>query len=465
MPDVPRYEFPPRDSTGWILGLSGAQCVVLAAGAGAAGRALTTPAVAIAVVVATVIAAFGGTGGELWVTKVPVAARWAARALRRGQWLPMPSPTSATTGGSPVPLPLPRPLGPVHVEGVATGWWPDPVAVATGARGRRATVVLAVRGDGFALRETADQTVALAQWADALAGCCRERSPVAQIAVISTTMCPKPGPVRRPLGDYDEVVAAAAAAPITDDVLVAVTVDGRRLHRGRRTATPTGAAVEEARLLARRLDDAGLEARPLDVGALCAAVRRRLDPTRPLPATLATVVDARTPANCGPLAFAPAWDHVHVDGTFHAAFWVAEWPRGALGPAWMEPFLLSPRGARTLTLLVAPVAPSVSRRRVQRDATRLAADREQRARGGFRIAARAQRLAEAVEEREAELLAGHAEVAFLGVLIVAAATLDELDALVAEEIDHAAAVGLELRRLDGRHHSALAAALPLGGDL
>src|SRR5439155_27054758 len=168
------------------------------------------------------------------------------------------------------------------------------------------------------------------------------------------------------------------------------------------------------------------------------------------------------PWNAGPLSVRGGWRCVAVDNAFHASYWVAEWPRLAVGPAWLEPLLLHPGGPRTLAVVYEPVAPSRSARQVERDATRLASDEEQRARGGFRIGARHRRNREAVAEREAELVAGYAELGFVGLLTVTAPDAESLARSCADWEQAAAAAGIELRRLDGRHDLAFAATLPLG---
>jgi hypothetical protein len=130
--------------------------------------------------------------------------------------------------------------------------------------------------------------------------------------------------------------------------------------------------------------------------------------------------------------------------------------------AWLDPLLSARVLDRTVVLYFEPVRPSLSRRRIERDATRLATDAEQRVNRGFRVGARHRRSTAAVEEREAELVAGYAEVGVVG-LVVATASSDTAMESTATQISQAAsAAGLELRQLDGRHDLALAASLPLG---
>ena len=118
--------------------------------------------------------------------------------------------------------------------------------------------------------------------------------------------------------------------------------------------------------------------------------------------------------NFGPLAVDVELAQVRVDGSWHRSYWIAEWPRLELHPAWMESLLLHAGGVRTIAMVYEPVPPSRSQRQIDRDATRLASDEEQRAKRGFRIGARHRRAEAAVLERESELVAGYAELEFRG---------------------------------------------------
>jgi len=444
------YRFAPRDRTGWVLGLQGAQCVLLAAGfLGAAVVAPRLGAVAAgAVLVAGVAVAFVPVRGRPLHEAVAVTVGFWARR-RRASVTPMPARLDRLRldrarldqAGWPA---LPGPLGGSEITG-ACGWSDplgSPVARTFGvARSRRAlTGVVRAGGHGFALAERAEQERLLHQWGEALAGFCRERSPVVRVAWSAWT-CPAPAPdtaaAAGGLEDYLDVVAATTGLASRTDVLVAVTVDA-------------GAEVlaEELRQLTGRLEDAALWVDPpLDPSELRRAVAARCSPRSPI---------------AGPRAVVETWDHVEVGGSCHAAWWVADWPRAELGPDWMEPVLLGAGGPQLVTIVCAPVTPSRSRRRVERDATRVATDTEQRARHGFRVGLGQRRAGDAVAEREAELVAGYAELEVTGLVVVTAPDGAGLERRAADAEQAAARAGLALCRLDGRHGPALAAALPLG---
>lgn len=479
------YRFAPRDRSGWLLGLTGPQCLLMAAAVAAAGAALNAglaaPAV-IAILAAGSAAAFATSNGTPMYEVAPVAV--AARHRRR-PWM---APLRAPAGSRPVRLALPDTFGRLRLDTVHAAPWPGRlrptgIAVVTDERTGTCTAALRVHGREFALLDRAEQERLVAGWGDALGGFSAERSPVTRVTVAEWA---SPAPLDEQLrylhdhgvdpaspaaADYLALLDDAGPMATRHDVVVTVTVDPRRLRaRGNRDrhTMAVDTLLEQLRLFAGRLDTAGLHTEPpMSPGELAHALRLRCDPTATarLAARARSLTDTAepvSPANATPLAVTSRWRAARVDHSLHAAYWVAEWPRLDVGPNWLEPLLLHPGGTRTVAVTFEPVPPSRSQRQIDRDATRLAADETQRARGGFRIGARHHRAQTAVAEREAELVAGYRELAFVGLVIVTAATLDALEHSCAEYEQAAAHAGLELRRLDGRHDLALAAALPLG---
>jgi hypothetical protein len=157
--------------------------------------------------------------------------------------------------------------------------------------------------------------------------------------------------------------------------------------------------------------------------------------------------------------------HFGVDSALHRSFHIADWPRLEVSPNWWEVLLLHPGGVRTVSVTYFPVPPLRSARQVRRESTRLASDAELRERNGFRVGAGHRRAEAAVAEREAELVAGFAELEYVGLLCVTAADVESLEASCADYQQAAAQAGLELRPLDGRHDLGFAATLPVGCEL
>jgi hypothetical protein len=486
-----RYRFGPRPETGWVLGLAGAQCVALAIGVVGAGVLLNRQ-VALPIDLLPLLAAcgfaFGTWRGEPLHEFAPTLVAWMLATIAgQTEWV---APISALLARHPRPsdhdpgLVFPAPLDglSLHPGGPASD-----IGVVVDRRDHTATVVIRAQATEFSLCEPAEQDRLVGLWGDVLSGFCTERSPVSRIRWLEWS---GPGGLDSQLTylhergidphgaagvAYREMVDQAGPFSARHEVLIVVTVDEQRLHRTTRTGqrrTVEDAAVDEARAVIRRLEAAGLNpSSPLTVGELTAIFRSRLDPYH-APGTnhaggssLATLVGFVPPADAGPIAVNVAWDHVQVDGAFHAGFVIREWPRLEVPANWMEPLILHAGGIRTIAMHYEPVPPSRSSRRIDRESVKLASDEDQRSRAGFRIGARHRRAADEVTEREHELVSGFAELEYVGFVIVTARTLDELADSSLELEQRAAQCGLEVRRLDGRHDLALASALPVGRGL
>lgn len=492
VPKERSYRFAPIDRTGWLLGLGGTQCVVLAAGVLLAGTMLRSGAPAPAVLAPLAIAAVFGLGsweGRTAHEWAPVLLRHLGlRAARRHRWSARIPLLTGTVADRERPPALPPFL--VGIELLDAGplsWCPATraggVGVVCDRRDRTVSASLAVRGREFSLVERADQERIVERWGDSLAAFCTERRGVTRIRVTERS---SPAGVldhqrfveahgtATPASDaqrsYLELLADAGPMAVQHEAVVTVTVDTRKVRGNRANGNPRDTAIEalmeELRLLTGRLEAGGLDVDPpLSASRTAEMLRLRLDPASApsLTARARTLAELAgvSLASMGPLATASEWGHVRVDGSCHRTYWVAEWPRLEVGPNWLEPVLLHAGGVRTFALHYEPVPPSRSQRRIDRDSTRLAADEEQRSRAGFRIGARHRRAQSAVLEREAELVAGYAELEYAGFVTVSAPDPDALARSCSEHEQLAAQAGLELRALDGRHDLGLVCALPV----
>jgi hypothetical protein len=488
------YRFAPLDRTGWLLGLGAAQCISLGAAILVAGFFLQAGAAAPFVLAPIILGAafgFGSWEGRAVHQWAPVLVRHTAqRALGRHRWLaPIPLLTGTTADADVEPA-LPPFLADIElIDAGAVTWCPATrdhgVALVRDRHDRTVSASVPVQGREFSLIERADQERIVQQWGDALAGFCVERGSVVRARVTewsapagvadNESFVAEHGadPVRSPARRaYDELLAEAGPMAVRHEALITVTVDPRRVRsrKGADDAEATASEVllEELRLLTVRLEAAGLAVgAPLSVGQTAEVLRTRLDPRAAgrltaRSASLAQLAGVVSPYSSGPLATAAEWTEVRVDGSCHRAYWIAEWPRLDVGPNWLEPLLLHAGGVRTFAVHYEPVPPSRSQRRVDRDSTRLAADEEQRSRAGFRIGARHRRAQSAVLEREAELVAGYAELEYAGFVVVSASDSETLARSCAEYEQVAAQAGLELRALEGRHDLGLVCALPIG---
>jgi hypothetical protein len=485
------YRFAPRDRGGWFLGLGAAQC--LAGGASLLLGALLvsatgSPAPAVPALAVGLVFVFGRWRSRPVHEWAPVLASWALlRVTGRARWtarVPL-----LPAGGGARGAPLPPFLVGLEVLEASSAWTRrlrlGSVGLIHDRRRRAYTGVLRVRGREFALVDVAEQERLLAGWGQALAGFCRERSTIARVAwcewaapagmdehlryVEATATAPADSPHR---AAYRELLESAGPMTTSHDVLVAVTLDARRVRAGRRAGEPahqrfSDALLEELRLLSARLEDAGLMVEaPLSAAEVAETLRVRLDPAcMPGLSARARSGPFRAPVgahNLGPLVVDLELRCARIDRAWHRAYWIAEWPRLEMPAEWMGRLLLHGGGVRTVAMVYEPVAPSRSQRQIDRDATKLASDEEQRAKRGFRIGARHRRAQQAVAEREAELVAGYAELEYAGFVTVTAASGDDLERCCAEYEQAAAQAGLELRALDGQHDLGVGACLPIG---
>ena len=128
----------------------------------------------------------------------------------------------------------------------------------------------------------------------------------------------------------------------------------------------------------------------------------------------------------------------------------------------MDLLLLGGVCTRTVTVVFEPVAPSQSARAVDEASVALESAEASKSKHGFRVRAGDRRAREEVERREHELVAGHGELAYCGLITVTAPTVQELDDAGADFEQSAAHAGLQLRPLESRHGAGWVSSLPLG---
>ncbi|HEY8544882.1 MAG TPA: SCO6880 family protein [Acidimicrobiales bacterium] len=483
-PGARRYVLEPLDTSGVFLGLAPIPCGLLGAAFTVAALGITggLPVVAaLAPLPAAAAFAFGRIGGHPLWEWLPLAVRWlCGLVLHRRRWV-APLPLFPTGGAGRVRTPpLPPCLAGLEVWDVP---WRGPLRM--GAVHDRQlytlTALLMVSGPPFVLETTDEQERLLAGWGDVLAQFAGTDGTVTQV-FWSDLSCPMGRPDRPgraghvdedlpPAESYRRLLDEAGSSASSHETAVGLTVrlrDGRRRTAGADPGDLLGqtlvAAVEG---LVRGLHSAGCAVDgPLDMMGLHRLLRRRVDPLDSAevvaPGDLAGRLRLVTPESSGPLALDTGWRRLRVDGAWHRVWWVASWPRSPVPPAWLEPFLSATGVARTMTVASMPVPGHRSRRRIERDLVKLESDAAAKQEKGRRIDARHERATQALLDREAELVAGYAEMAYVGLVSVTARTESELEDH-AEIVEQAARqAGMDLRLLDGRQDAAWAASLPLG---
>lgn len=493
------YRLAPRDRTGWVLGLSGPQVVILGVAVMVAVMVSSRAGLAVAAVpvVLAVAVAFGRVGGRPLLEAAPPAMAWALRRLRhRTAWVAPAADATAADEAPGTALVLPPPLDGQRLLAVdAAGYDPAldgaPVAVVFDPRAGAYTAALAVASPSFTLTEATEKDRLLAAWGDALAGFCTEGGPVAsvrwlewaapaglddQLAYLSQH---GHGDTADPAyASYRLLLGRAGPLSTRHHCLLTVTVDAarvsaRRRHHGDAQAAAVEALLAELRLFAARLEAAGLVVgRPLSPQELATTVAARLDPhaasetgPRRSLAQRAGLGGTDLAPPRWPVAAEAARAHWSVGSTLHRAFWVAEWPRLEVAADWMQPLVLAAGAVRTLALVAEPVTPRRSHRAIERDATKLASDEEHRRAKGFRVPAAHRRAQADVEERESQLVAGFGEFSYAGVVSVAAGDVETLERACDDLCQIAAGCGVWLSPLDFRHDAGVAACLPLARAL
>jgi hypothetical protein len=341
--------------------------------------------------------------------------------------------------------------------------------------------VLGASEPGFVLLAEEDKVRRVAAWAGVLVSMAREESAVHRVQWVERVVPDGPDPGRRRprVGDpspgydaarasYDALVAAEAHGARRHEVLLAVSIHTGRAAKAVKAAGggDVGACavlLREVAALRRRLTDASVDVGAvLAPAALAAALRGAYGATPPDGALPSTSVDQPWP---WPMGVAAEWSRLRADDTWHATYWVAEWPRIDVGPDFLGPLLLSSEIRRTVSVVMEPLGPLAASRKVEQARTADIADAELRRRGGFLATARRRREEEIVARRELELADGHAQYRFSGYVTVSAGDPDALEDACGRVEQAAGQAGLELRRCYGDQANTFLCTLPLGRGL
>jgi hypothetical protein len=162
------------------------------------------------------------------------------------------------------------------------------------------------------------------------------------------------------------------------------------------------------------------------------------------------------------------WTCFRSDDAWHATYWICEWPRSPVGGDFLTPLLTATCGPgvrRAVSLVAEPIDPRAAARATASARTAEAANQALRDRVGQLTTERTRSEAADVLRREQELVGGHGDYRFLGLLAVTVATERQLDEACRQAEHDAHTAGLEIRRLYGEQDQAFAASLPLARGL
>ena len=505
-----RYRFGPLERRGLVAGWRGGQIGAVAAALVMAVGVLRAWASPVGVVLALAALAVG-VGIATWPIAGRTAEEWAPDALRhtialgrrpRGRTSPF-----AGVHLIRVDLSVPRAgragPGPAHSSTPLSGGHLVDDRRSAGVlhdRSRRTfTAVLEASSPGFVLLGEDDKASRVSAWSGVLASLARQGSSVYRAQWVERVVHTDEirGAARLRAGEegvghdaarasYDALLEAESDASLRHEVFLALTIHAGRTGRAVKAAGggDVGACavlLREVAALRRRLADASVDVGAvLTPDALAGVLRGAYDDRRRPHGTprwlhrsrAASWPQGRVSAPVSseesgpwPMGVETHWSRLRVDGTWHATYWVAEWPRTDVGPDFLGPLLLSSEVRRTVSVVLEPVGPLEASRKVEQARTADIADAELRRRGGFLATARRRREEEILVRREVELADGHAQYRFSGYVTVSAAEPDLLEEACGRVEQAAGQAGLELRRCYGDQANAFLCTLPLGRGL
>ncbi len=494
------FVFGPRETRGLLLGLRGPQLAAILGGLAAVAAGLNRGPLGVllglGVAAFAVVAAFWPVAGRTVLEWAPVALGYAAqRAIGQASYRhpltpapDLPGPLTALT------------IHAVPVQGQAAG---TVIGVVEDRRRGTLGAVAAVTGaQALALLDPADADRRISGWGSVLAGLARDGSPVRGLQWVARTVPDPGGDLSRfwaqasASGRAGLPTAAASYRALLDtlgdtgggsglwrhEVYVAVTVDARsgqrRRARGGSHRDPYGVLLREVAALQDRLAQCELEvAGWLPPPALARVLREAYEPavTRARDARepeqseqFEQIESAVDPAGWGPMATTNTWTCFRSEDAWHATYWICEWPRSPVGGDFLTPLLAAPCASgvrRTVSVLAEPVDPRAAARATASARTAEAANQALRDRVGQLTTERTRAEAADVARRERELVQGHGDYRFLGLLTVTALTAQALDDACGQAEHDAHTAGLEVRRLYGEQDQAFAATLPLARGL
>lgn len=468
----PMTRFGRLESRGVLLGLSAVQLAVVGLATAVAVVAVNSAGMSGLVVAAPVWGALLVSGtvsvaGRPLVEWVPLLAQWHARRAI-GASTAVTSARVATPADARVATPaealvLPGLGGLLELVDCA----PLRAVLVVDRRAATVTGVLRVAGSGFLLDDAVAQQHKVASWGLALAALCQQPA-IVRVQVIARTRPGGLAPARRwwrehctvggtrLAGELAGMLDEGFVVPHVHETLIAIAV---RTPRGRRRVTTADVALVAKHLAAfeAAVSSADLRADEwLDRDELARAVRGGYEP-----AALGRGEEGPVTLT-GPSGVREGWRSLAAGASVHATYWVSEWPRCEVHPAFLQPLLLGEASERTVTLIAEPLPTRKALREIRRAKVEHVADAAQRARIG-QIENESTRAEVAdLERREAELVAGHGDLRFTGLITVSADDEAQLEERCAAMETAAAQAMCEVRRLVGQQGVAHAAAcLPL----
>ena len=428
----------------------------------------------------TLLLAMPGAGALIAAVFLPVAGRPAVEWLPvTSMWLLRRTLRQNEFGIRPL---RPRPAGTLALPGDAAALrvYDDPVSGAAMVHDPHAawlSAVLRVEHPAFVMLAAGEQNARADGWGRVLAGLCQSGR-IVRAQVLEQAFPDSGQGVKawwRTHGVHDDSAAARSYAELVDTAgptserhttLLTITLDEKRARRTIRAegAGRRGAAAvlrQEMATLTEAVHAADLTpAGWLTADELATLIRGAFDP--PASGSVDESSIGRVLPSAGPMGIVEEWDHLRADGSFHAALLVTEWPRSAVPVDFLHNLLVRLSGVqRSVSVIYQPRPAAVALREIRKDRVGYITDQAQREKlHQLTDFATSQEWAD-VEQRELDLVSGHGDLGFAGLIAVTAPTVDALQAALATTRQAALQSGCETRLLYGQQSQAfIAAALP-----
>ncbi|MFF2751076.1 SCO6880 family protein [Kitasatospora sp. NPDC058048] len=484
------YVFGPRQTDGIVLGLTMGNLVALFVAAFILVRLLAYGVggtlLGVALVVATVAA--------VWVPIADrTAAEWAPivvlflvrRALGWHQFRGGPAAQLApqTHEKGVEQMELPGDLAGMQVLTAPTAV--GNIGVIKDSKRNRYIAVIQTRGLAFKLLTTSEQDGRLAAWGETLDSIAYAGGGITRLQLLNSTVPDSGDSLSREwaakglqgsaatAANYETLLDEARPTSRTHENYIAVMLDPRRARRQIRTlgGGDTGAcahllqrcaSIEDALTAAGVVVEGALPARAIGKLIRCAynpGARWGLDARGPI----TDDSGGATPAEAGPMAADEHWAEYRTDDTYHAVYWISEWPRKAVPGTFLEQLILQTNCERTLSITMEPLNPRKAADEIAKSDAAKGANMATKEKTGFRTSARDVRETQSIAAQDTAIADGHALYNFLGLIRISAPTPELLDQACAEVETRAAA--LKLRRLYGEQDTAFPATLPFARGL
>lgn len=348
------------------------------------------------------------------------------------------------------------------------------------------SATLVARGGSFALQDTERQTDRERAWASVISAYGR-RSPVESLRWIERQIPDQgEGPIaylRERWGtaeeapqvareSYQHLLEGASTIGWQHEVLITITISAQKAWRQMRRAGDNdldrGACLmlaNEASNLKLLLEQAELHVTPLlTARELAQAIRVAYDPDARRRRTALKrhgSQDGPHPANAWPRYLGERLRDVETEGGIHRTYWISEWPRTDVGPAFLSPAILQTACRRAIAVELRPMAMAKARRMHRRLLVKQMTDDQSREKARFAEGPEHKRARADLEERGDDLAEGHAAVEFCGWITVTGEDLNDLEQACVDVEERASQAALEIEPMDGRHERAFMETLPV----